>query len=149
MLIFSTYTRYNVWYNLINLKKASWDCKLEHLKLLTNRHQHTKTTKDEKKIIFWINAHTPIENQSNQDWNTPIHLKNSIQHIKVLLTIWFLIMTFNLSFYHQWWVKWICIHIVNSSGLIGQTHSWFPKFLWMFVTEWNVHQIAILDNFLN
>ena len=40
-------------------------------KIVTNGHQYTKTTED-KKFIFWINAHTPIEKQSNQDWNTPI-----------------------------------------------------------------------------
>ena len=28
-----------------------------------------------KKFIFWISAYTPIEKQSNQDWNTTIHLK--------------------------------------------------------------------------
>ena len=32
----------------------------------------------------------------------------------------FLIMTFNLRFYHQLWVKWVCIHIGNSSGHIGK-----------------------------
>ena len=72
-----------------------------------------------KKLIFWINAHTPIESQSKQDWNTPIHLKDNGPHIKVPLIIWFLIMTFNLCFYHQLWVKWVCTHIVNISGHIG------------------------------
>ena len=32
-------------------------------------------------------------------------------------------MTFNLLFYHQLWVKWVCEHIGSSSGHIGQTHS--------------------------
>ena len=34
-------------------------------------------------------------------------------------------MMLNLWFYHQLWVK--CIHIRNSSGYIGQTHSRFPN----------------------
>ena len=60
-----------------------------------------------------------------------IHLKNNGPHIKVPLIFWLLIMTFNLCSYHQLWVKWACIHIGNSSGHIGQTHSRFPKCLWM------------------
>ena len=44
--------------------------------------------------------------QSSQDWNTPIHLKNNAPHIKVPVTFWFLIMTFNFCFHHQLWVKW-------------------------------------------
>ena len=114
-------------------------------KIVTNEHQYTKTTED-KKFIFWINAHTPIQKQSNQDWNTPIHLKNNGPHIKVPLIFWFLIMIFNLCFYHRLWVKWVCIHIGNSSGHIGQTHSRFQKHLLMFKTEWNAHEIDILDN---
>ena len=73
-----------------------------------------------KKFIFWINAHIPIEKQSNQDWNTPIHLKNNSTHIRIPLIFWFLIMTFNLCFYHQLWVKYVCIHIRNSSPHFGQ-----------------------------
>ena len=56
--------------------------KLEHLKIVTNGHQYAKTTENEK-FRFWINAHTRTEKQSNQDWNTPIHLKNNSPHIKV------------------------------------------------------------------
>ena len=119
---------------------------LEHLKIVTNGHQYTKTTEDEK-FIFWINAQTPIEKQSNQDWNTSIHLESNGPHIKVPLIFWFLIMIFYFCFYHQLWVKWLCIDIGNSSGHIGQTHSRFRKYLWMFDTEWNAHQIDILDNF--
>ena len=129
-------------------KKVQWDYKLQHLKIVTNGHQYTKTTED-KKFIFWINAHTPIEKKSNQDWNTPIHLESNGQHIKVPLIFWFLIMIFYLCFYHQLWVKWVCIDIGNSSGHIGQTHSRFPKYLWMFRTEWNAHQIDILNNLFN
>ena len=45
------------------------------------------------------------------------------------------IKSFYLRFYHQLWVKWLCIDIGNSSGHIGQTHSRFPKYLWMLDTE--------------
>ena len=92
-------------------------------------------TTEDKKFIFWINTHTPIEKKSNQDWNTPIHLESNGQHIKVPLIFWFLIMIFYLCFYHQLWVRWVCIDIENSSGHIGQTHSRFRKYLWMFGTE--------------
>ena len=129
-------------------KKVLWDYKLEHLKIVTNGHQYTKTTED-KKFIFWINAHTPIEKQSNQDWNASIHLKSNGPHIKVPLVFWFLIMTFYLCFYHQLWVKWVFIDIGVSSGHTEQTHSWFPKYLWMFGTESRGHQIDILDNLFN
>ena len=59
-----------------------------------------------KKFIFWINAQILIKKQSNQDWNTPIYLKNNAPHIKVSLIFWFLIITFNLCFHHQLSVKW-------------------------------------------
>ena len=111
-----------------------------------NCNKWTLVYKDYWRWKFWINAHTPIENQSNQDWNTPTHLKNNGPHIKVSLIFWFLIMIFCLCFYHQWWVKCARINIGNSSG---QTHSRFPKYLWMFDTEWNAHQIDILDNFFD
>ena len=118
------------------------------LQIVTNGHQYTKTTKD-KKFIFWTNAHTPIEKQPNQDWNTPIHLESNGPHIKVPLIFWFLIMIFYFCFYHQLWVRWLCIDIGKSSGHIGQTHLRFPKYLWMFDTEWNAHQTDILDNVSN
>ena len=99
-----------------------------------------------KKFTFWINVHTPIEKQSNQDW-IPVSISKIRVHIlKVPSIFWFLIMTFNLCFYHQSCVKWICIDIVNGSGHIGQTHSLFSKFLWVFDTELNAHQIGIVDN---
>ena len=47
--------------------------------------------------------------------------KNNGPYIKVPLIFWFLIMIFYLCFYHQLWVKWVCIHIGNSSEHIGQT----------------------------
>ena len=105
-----------------------WDYKLQHLKIVTNGHQYTRTTED-KKFIIWINAHTPIEKQSNLDWNTSIHLKSNRPYINVPLIFWFLIMIFYLCFYHQLWFKWVCIDIGNSSGYIRQTHSRFPKYL--------------------
>ena len=58
------------------LEKPTRDYKLQYLKIVTNGHQYTKNTEDEK-FLFWINAHTPVEKQSNQDWNTPIHSKNN------------------------------------------------------------------------
>ena len=99
-----------------------------------------------KKLIFWVNSHTPVEKESNQDLNTTVHLKNNGRHIKVPLIFWFLIMASNWGFCHQLWVKWECIHIGKSSEHIGQTHSRFPKCLSMFDTEWIKHQIGILDN---
>ena len=56
------------------------------MKIVSNGHQYTKTVED-KKFIFWLNVHTSIEKQSNQEWNTAAHLKNNGPHIKVL---WFL-----------------------------------------------------------
>ena len=53
-------------------------------------------------------------------------------------------MTFNLCFYHQLWVKWVCIHTGNSSGYLRQTQLKFPECLWMFGSELNAHQIGIL-----
>ena len=91
-------------------KKVQWDYKLQHLKIVTNGHQYINTTEDEK-FVFWINAHTPIEKESNQDWNTPIHLESNGPHIKVPLIFWFFIMIFYFCFYHQFWIKWLCIDI--------------------------------------
>ena len=68
---------------------------------------------------YWLNTYTPIEKRSNQDWNTSIHLKNHDPHINVPLIFWFLIMTFNLCFYHQVRDKWVCIHIGDNYGHIG------------------------------
>ena len=127
---------------------------IQHLKIVTNGHQYTKTTED-KKFTFWINAHTPIEKKSKQDWNTPIHLESNGKHIKLSMIFWFLIMSFYLCFYYQLWVKWLCIDTRSSCGHIGQTHSRFPKYMWMFRTERNFHQIAIFviclinDNLIN
>ena len=125
-----------------------WDYKLQYLKIATKENQYTKTAED-KKFIFWINPHTAIENQSNKDWNTPIHLKSDVPHVKVPLIFWFIITTFYVCFYHQLWVKWVCPDIGNSFGHIGQIHSRFQKYLWMFDTEWNAHQIDILYNSLS
>ena len=32
-----------------------------------------------KKYIFSVNAYPLIEKQSNEGWNTPIHLENKVQ----------------------------------------------------------------------
>ena len=47
------------------------------LKNFANFICFTCWTIEEIKFIFWINVHTPIEKQSNKDWNTPIHLENN------------------------------------------------------------------------
>ena len=116
----------------------------QHLKIVTNGHQHTKTTEDEK--VYMLNKCL------YSNWKTvyprPKCPLNG-PHIKVPLIFWFLIMTFNLCFHHQLWIKWLYIHIIVSSGHIGQTHLRFPKCLWMFDTEWNAHQISILDKLRN
>ena len=89
---------------------------------MTNGHQYRKTTEN-KKFIFWINAHTPLEKKSNQDWNTPIHLESNGEHIKDPLIFWFLTMIFYLCFYHQLSVKWLCIDTGNTSGHIGHIRN--------------------------
>ena len=38
-----------IWYTW---KNVQWDRKLEHLKIITNEHQHTKTSEDEKAHIL-------------------------------------------------------------------------------------------------
>ena len=90
-----------------------------------------------------------LKNNLTKTEITSIHLKSNGPGIKVPLIFWFLIMIFYLCFYHQLWVKWVCIDIGNSSGHIRQTHSRFPKYLWIFDTEWKAHQIDILDNLFN
>ena len=52
-----------------------------------------------------------------------MHLKKSLMTLQIT------------AFNHQLWVKWVCIHIGDSSGHIGQTHLRFPKYLWTFDTE--------------
>ena len=52
----------------------------------------------------------------------PMYLKNNGPHIKVPLIFWFLIMTFDLCFYKQLWLKWVCIKIGNNSDHIEKTH---------------------------
>ena len=65
-------------------KKSVMRLQITHLKIVSNGHHYTKATEDEK-YLFWINAHTPIEKHSNQDWNTTIHLKNNSPHAKAPL----------------------------------------------------------------
>ena len=55
--------------------------------------------------------------------------------MKVSLIFCFLIMILYLCFYHQLRVKWVCMHIGNSSGHIEQTHSRLSEYLWMFDNE--------------
>ena len=95
---------------------------MQYLKIVTNWHQYTKNTEDEK-FIFWINAHTPIEKQSNQDWNATIHWMNNCPHIKVPSIFCFLIIFFYLCFYHQLWVKWVCIRIIVPDKLIHDSQN--------------------------
>ena len=38
--------------NLRNLKKCNMDCKLKHLKTVTNGHRYTKTTEDEEVYVL-------------------------------------------------------------------------------------------------
>ena len=117
-------------------------CKLQHLKTVTNWHQYTKTTED-KKFIFWINVHIPIEKQSNQEWKKPIHLESNGQHIKVPFIFWFLIMIFYFCFYHQLCVK------SSFSTFVFITNCGHVEWSWMFDTDWNAHQVDILDNLIN
>ena len=59
-----------------------------------------------KRFIFWINLHTPIEKQYNEDWKIPIHLKNNGPLIKVPLIFWFLIIAIKFCFYYQLNTYW-------------------------------------------
>ena len=77
--------------------------------IVTNGHQYINTTEDEK-LIFWINAHIPIEKESHQDWDTPIHLKNNGQHIKVPLIFWFL--------------SWFSTVFITNCELMGMYTYW-------------------------
>ena len=98
-----------------------------------------------KKYIPWINADTPIAKQTNQDWNTSIHLENNGPSIKIPLIYWFFIMTFSLCFYRNLWVIGNNSgNIGNNSGHIGLSHSRFPKCLWMIDAEWNAHRLTSL-----
>ena len=134
MLLYSKYTRFivenwdNIWNNLMHSKKDVLELQVRQFKNCNKWAPAYRRLLKMKKFIFWINAQTPI----NQDWNTPTHLKSNGPHVKAPLIFWILIMTFNLCFHHQLCVKWVCIHIGNNSGHVGQTHSRFPKCLWMF-----------------
>ena len=67
----------------------------------------------------------------NKDWNKPVLLKNNGPHIKVPLIAFASYHDFLLMFSYPIADKWVCIHIGNSSAHIGQTHSRFPKYLWL------------------
>ena len=58
-------------------------------------------------------------------------------------------MIFTLSLFRKMLFFMKCIDIGHSSGDIGLTHSRFPKYLGILETEWNAHQIDILDNLFN
>ena len=91
---------------LISLKRIiqvwwdNWKKNLMGIQVYTSAQRLLKM-----KYIFWINFHTPIEKQSNKDWNILIHLKNNCPSIKICLICWFLVMTFNLWFYHEFWIN--------------------------------------------
>ena len=63
------------------LEKVQWDCNLKHLKVVTNGHQHTKTTEDEKLYI--------LNNCSYPNWKTnnltKTEIPPSIQKIMVYI----------------------------------------------------------------
>ena len=59
-----------------------------------------------KPCMYW-RLKSNQSNQSNQDWNTNIPLKNNGPHVKVPLVFWFLIMIFYRYYYHQFCVKWV------------------------------------------
>ena len=110
----------------------------------TNGQQYTKTAKDGK-FAFWINARTPIEKQSNQDWNSHIHLKNNSPHIKVSLIFWFLIMILYLYFYHQLWAKWICIHIEIVLDTLGKLiHDFWNIYGLLTLNEMNIKLTSLI-----
>ena len=55
----------NFWKRLFKfeaLENVSWNCKLEHLKIVTNDHQHKKTTEDEE--VYFLSKF------SNSKWKT-------------------------------------------------------------------------------
>ena len=69
------------------------------------------------------------------------YLHNGLD-VKVPLIFSFLIVTFNLCFHHQLLIKWVCIHI-------GQTHSRFPKCLWMHIKLASLMICTTNDNLTN
>ena len=75
------------------------------------------------------------KNLTKTEIHSSSHLKSNGQHIKVPLIFWVFLMIFDLCFYQQLCVKWVCTDIENSSGHVRQTHSRFPEYLWIFYTE--------------
>ena len=134
-LLFIVENRDNIWYNLMHLKKGAMRLQVRTFKNC-NIVMDTSIQRLLKMKSFILNKCL------YSNWQTiypRLKYPHNGQHINVPLIFWFLIMTFNLCFHHQLLIKWVCIHI-------GQSHSWFPKRLWMFDTELNAHQISILDN---
>ena len=66
----------------MNLKKRVMRLQITVFKNCNKGTPVYKNTENEK-FMFWINTHTPIEKQSNQDWNSSIYLKNIGPHVKV------------------------------------------------------------------
>ena len=62
---------WNTWENVSYIICKHLQAK-KNLKIVKNKHQHTKTTEDED--VFWINARPPIEKHSNKDLDITIHL---------------------------------------------------------------------------
>ena len=126
---------------LISLEETIqiWDFKLKDLKVVTNGHHYTKKYMKMKKYIFWIKAHIWIRKQSNKDSNTSPSIKKNIDpYIKVPLFFLFLIMTFNVCFYYQFSVKWVCINFETALEILS-------KLLYSFQ---NVCGCLILDEIL-
>ena len=61
------------------------------------QHHHTKTAEDK-----------------------PINLRNNGPSIEVPLIFWFLIMTFNICFYPQLWVKWVLYKLEIVLGILDK-----------------------------
>ena len=121
--------RQKIWCNFMHLEKSLVGLQVRVIKRYYMDTSIQKLLKI-RKIIFWRNTHIQVEKQSNQDGNTLLHLKNNGPHIKVPLILCFLIMTFNLCFYHQMRVKRVSIHIRNSFGHIRHTHHDYQNFYW-------------------
>ena len=49
-----------------------------------------------------------------------IYIWSTCPHVKVPLIFWFLIMILYLCFYHQLWVKWVCMDIENLLDILDK-----------------------------
>ena len=114
---------HNIWCNLMHLKQSVMGLQIKAFKYC---NKWTPVYKDYWRWKVYL---------LNKCWNNSIYLKKNGPHMKVPLIFWFLAMTFYFCFNHRLYAKWVCINIGNSSGHIGQTHSRFTKYQWMFHTE--------------